>query len=157
MPPILLCLPTMSEADVGGMAVEVEPSWKYFITFCCCATDGSRGAVWQNGVWHGHVSEAKVKSSMRKQQHLLTVINSCWTFMETKQWMRKQWGGWWCVQQWWQWDTSAGADFYKCGVKSFVHHYWKCRANGGGCVWKNCFVAENLLYWIVLLCSLYLL
>jgi len=27
---------------------------------CCCVTDGSRGEVWQNGVWHGSVYEAKV-------------------------------------------------------------------------------------------------
>jgi len=26
MPPILLCWPTTSELDVGGMAVETEPS-----------------------------------------------------------------------------------------------------------------------------------
>ena len=40
----------MSEADVGGMAVEVECSHQYPVTFCCCAADGSRGAVWQNKV-----------------------------------------------------------------------------------------------------------
>jgi len=45
MPPTLLCWPTMSEADGGGMAVGVEPSQQYPITFCCCVTDGSRGAV----------------------------------------------------------------------------------------------------------------
>ena len=28
----------------GGMAVEIEPSHQYSITFCCCMTDGSRGA-----------------------------------------------------------------------------------------------------------------
>jgi len=28
----------------------------------------------------------------------------------------------------------------------------KCTDNGGGCVEKECFVAENLLYQIVLLC-----
>ena len=50
VPPILLCWPMMSEADVGGMAVEVEPSHQYSITFCCHITDGSRRAVWQNGV-----------------------------------------------------------------------------------------------------------
>jgi len=27
MPPVLLCLPTMSEADTGGIAVEVEPDY----------------------------------------------------------------------------------------------------------------------------------
>ena len=44
MPPILLCWPTPAEVDGGGMAVEDEPSL-YSITFCCCATDVSRGAV----------------------------------------------------------------------------------------------------------------
>ena len=60
MPPILLCWPTTSEADVGDMAVEGEPSHQHFVKFCCRATDGSRGAVWQNGVWHGSAYEAKV-------------------------------------------------------------------------------------------------
>lgn len=49
-PPILLCWPVTSEADVGGMRVEVELSHEYSITFCCLVTDGSRGAVWQSGV-----------------------------------------------------------------------------------------------------------
>ena len=34
----------MSEVDVGGIAVEAEPSHQYPITFCCCVTDGNRGA-----------------------------------------------------------------------------------------------------------------
>ena len=58
--PVLLCWPTKSEAYVGGMAVEVEPSHQYSIRFYFCVTDGSRGAVWQNGIWYGSVSEAKV-------------------------------------------------------------------------------------------------
>ena len=45
MPPILLCWPTTSEADVGGMAVEVDPSRQYSVEFFCRATDDSRGAV----------------------------------------------------------------------------------------------------------------
>ena len=44
MPPIVFCWPITSEADFGGMAVEVEPSHQYSITFYC-ATDGGRGAV----------------------------------------------------------------------------------------------------------------
>jgi len=35
----LIILSTTSEADVGGMAVEVKPSHQYSFTFCCCATD----------------------------------------------------------------------------------------------------------------------
>jgi len=45
MPPILLCLPMISEVVIGGTAVELEPSQKYSITFCCRATHGSRGAL----------------------------------------------------------------------------------------------------------------
>jgi len=45
MPPVLVWWPTMLEADVGDMAVEVEPSCQYSVKFCCRATDDSRGAV----------------------------------------------------------------------------------------------------------------
>ena len=45
MPPILLCRPRTSEADVGDMAAEVEPSPQYSVKFCCRTTDDSRGAV----------------------------------------------------------------------------------------------------------------
>ena len=60
MPPILLSWSVMSEADVAGMAVEVEPSHQYSVTFCCCVTDCSRGAIWPNGVWRGSACEAEM-------------------------------------------------------------------------------------------------
>jgi hypothetical protein len=41
--PILLYWPTTSEADVGDMAVEVEPSRPYSVKFCYRVTDDSRG------------------------------------------------------------------------------------------------------------------
>lgn len=28
------------------------------VQFCCCLMDGSKGAVWQNGLWHGRACEA---------------------------------------------------------------------------------------------------
>ena len=40
------------------MTVEAEPSCQYSVTFCCHMTDGRRGRVWQNGVWHESVYEA---------------------------------------------------------------------------------------------------
>lgn len=40
-----IMLPTASEVDVGGVAVEVEPFCQYSVTSCCCETDGSKGAV----------------------------------------------------------------------------------------------------------------
>jgi len=33
MPPILLCWPMTSETDVDGMAIEIEPSLPYSVTF----------------------------------------------------------------------------------------------------------------------------
>ena len=45
MPPVRFFRPAVAQADVGGMAVEVEPSRQYPIACCCRATDGSRGAV----------------------------------------------------------------------------------------------------------------
>ena len=49
----------MSEADVGGMTVEAEPSVNiplYFVAGWQMAAE----AVYQNGVWHGNAYEAKV-------------------------------------------------------------------------------------------------
>lgn len=42
---ILLCWPTMSEVDVGGMVAEDEFYCQYSITFCSCVMDDSREAV----------------------------------------------------------------------------------------------------------------
>lgn len=33
---------------------------QYSVIRCCCATDGSGGAVWQNRIWHGSAYEKKV-------------------------------------------------------------------------------------------------
>jgi len=52
------------------------------------------------------------------------------------------------------WVTSTGTDFYKHGMQTLVHCWWKCIANGGDYVEKQCFVAEYLLCQRVLLCSI---
>jgi len=44
MPPILLCWPTASEANIGSMAVEFPSNIPLLLLFCHM-TDGSRGAV----------------------------------------------------------------------------------------------------------------
>ena len=45
MPHILLCWPMISEKDVGGVTVGVEPSHQYPVMICCHVTDGSREVV----------------------------------------------------------------------------------------------------------------
>jgi len=59
MTSILWYQPTMSGATVGGMAAKAGPSHQHSMTCCCCVTDGSRGALWQNGAWHGSAGGAK--------------------------------------------------------------------------------------------------
>ena len=49
-------------------------------------TDGSRGAVWLNGIWHGRALVAKVCHWIPlcgKKLQLSTLIVSCWILMET--------------------------------------------------------------------------
>jgi hypothetical protein len=43
------------------------------------------------------------------------------------------------------WATSAGANFYECGMQALIHRWRKCIANGGDCVEKSRFVAKNTL------------
>jgi len=60
IPPILLCWLTSSKVNVDDVAVEIKPPCQYSVTCFYCNTDVSRGAVWQNGIWHESVYEAKV-------------------------------------------------------------------------------------------------
>jgi len=70
--------------------VETEPSHKYPVIFSCPVTDGSRVAVWQNGVWYGSAKNFPVTknciwskgvslNSMQRNWHTLTLTNACWT------------------------------------------------------------------------------
>jgi len=56
-----------------------------------------------------------------------------------------------------QWVFTTGAGFYECSIQAHGHCWRKCIANGSDYVGKQNFVAQNLLYQIALLCSLYLL
>ena len=98
-PAMLLCWTTLSEVDVGDLAVGAELSHQYSITFFCRVTDGSIWAVWQNGIWHGSAHKAKVSLNfnVRKSLFPLTFVEACWTFIEIKHWMWAQWGDGWCI------------------------------------------------------------
>ena len=96
---------------------------------------------------------------MGKKWHPQTFTDTCWKLMETEQWMWAQWGSGWCVSVVVTATvaTSTGADCYECSMQALVYCWQKCIANGHVCIKKWYFVAENLLYQTVLLCSLYLL
>ena len=142
-PPVLLCWPTKSEVDVGGMAVEDEPSHQYPTPWLCDRRQ-QRGSLTQwcltwKCMWSKGVS---LNPSMQKKWHPMTLIDACWMFMETKQWMWAQWDVCGVFQQWWwwQWVTSTGADFYKHSMQALVHCWWECIANGGYYVKNSCFL-----------------
>jgi len=68
--------------------------------------------MWSKGV--------PLNSSLRKKWHPLTFVDACWMFMETKQWIRAQWGGGWCFSAVATATvvTFSGADFYEHGMQA---------------------------------------
>ena len=156
MPPILLCWPATSEVDIGGVAVEVESSHQYLVPFCCCMMDGSRGAVWLNGltwkwVWSKGVPLNPSMGKNGTNWYSLTLAEHRWRSSSGCERSEVEGGA---FQQWWQRVISAGAGFYEHGMQVLLHSWQKCIANGGGCVENQCFVAVNLVYQLVLLFSL---
>ena len=121
MPPSLWCWPVMLEVAAGGVAVGAEPSYQCPVTFCCCVTAGSRGAVWQWCLmWKCVWSEGEeLNSSVQKIRHPLTFIDNCWMFMETNKWMLVQWGCGAAFQQWWHWQWSPPL------VQMFLSAAWR--------------------------------
>ena len=133
---------------VGHMAVKVEPSCQYLVTFCHCVTAGSRGAV-------------SLYSSTWKKWYPLVFISACWKFMVTK-----EWDSGWCILAvetvTWKinYVLDSCANFYECNMQCIVHCWSKCMANSGDYVKSfmlKCIIAENLLYQEELLYSLNLL
>ena len=154
MPPFLLVWPTMSRG--GCMAVEAESSCQYSATVCCHVTDSSRGADWQNGIWHSGEYEVKVHHRIppcSKKLHLLTFASVCWTFYGYQTVAVK----WWVAHFS---SANSGLQIFTSKRWTWFHlhfHWWKCIANGSDYVENRCFAAKNLLSLVVLLCSLYLL
>jgi len=157
MPHILSWL-TASEADVVDTAVEVEPFWQYPITFCCHATDGSRGAVGENAIWCGSSYEAKachwIPPCGRNGMHWYSLmLAECWMLSgdqtvsvstpKTGLYRQHFPSNDTIVAAVKQWVTSTGADLYTHSMRALVHCWQKCIANGGEYVEKECFVAEN--------------
>ena len=107
MPPVLLCRPTLPEVDVGGTAVEFEPSHQRSIALCCCVTDGSWGAVWQNDAWYGIAYEEKMWNRIPPcgkktctHWHSLMLADYLWS-SNSECYHSEVVGG--TFQQWWQW------------------------------------------------------
>ena len=78
----------MSEADIGAMAVEVEPSHQNSVTFCCHATNGSRGTVWQKQRCATEFLHAEKTVSTDVHLHLLNIYGDQTVNVSTvRQWV----------------------------------------------------------------------
>ena len=132
------------------------PVFHYVLLLC----DRCKGAVWQNGVWCGSVYEAKVCHCIPPHGitdtywHSLILAECLWrpnsgrehcvSAVATATWKPS------CL-------SDRRADIYRCGMQALVHCWWECIANGSDYIEKQCFVAVDLLYGLVLLRSLNLL
>lgn len=69
---------------VGGITVEFEPSCQYCYraVFCCCVTNGSRGAY--RMVFDIKLYLVHCLPLCEKKWHPLTYIHNCWIFLETE-------------------------------------------------------------------------
>ena len=76
----------------------------------------TRKCVWRKG--------ASLSSSMWKKLHPLTFTDTCWMFMETRQWMWAQWGDEWCVSimATTMWKTNHIPDSHT----QLSHHKMRC-------------------------------
>jgi len=101
MLPILLCWPITWEADIGGKEVEGEPSHQYSITLYCYVTDGSRGAVWQNGLnMEAHMKQSCVTEYLHAEE-ITPTDTASWMFMDTISGLHSEAVGD-VFPQWWQ-------------------------------------------------------
>ena len=147
-----------SEADVGGMEVEgnLPPNIPFHVVaMWLMAAEGQSDTMASD--MEVCMKQRCVTEFLHAEKTASIDTHQCfWMFMETKQWMWAQWGSGWCISAVATATlfTSAGANFYKHGMQAIVHHWQNCTANAGGHPEKYCFVAENFLYQIVLLCSL---
>ena len=121
MLPILLYWLMTSELDVGGMAVGFEHSPQYSIMFCCCVAAGSRGVVWQNGIWPGSVYEAKMCHRISPYRKSGTHWLSSVLAMDVSTLM------WWCF----------GSD--DRDMKDKPHTRWPC---ADLTLWNTCWLAH---------------
>lgn len=116
-----------------------------------------RNCLWRKGV--------KLNSSMQKELQPLMFTDTYWMFWRPNSGC-EHWGSGWCISATVTatWKTSPVLDGHaQLSYKAVTDTRWRASspahlhesANGDDCVEKQYFVAENLLYQIVLLWSLF--
>ena len=121
-----------SDADGGGMAVEVETSHQYFITWFCHVTYGSRGAQSDK-----MASDVEVQMKQRcvteippcgkngTHLHSSTLPQHLWISNSGREHSEVVGGTFQHWQQQQQQVPSIGTDFYECVMQALVLHCLK--------------------------------
>ena len=132
MPPILSRWATKLEADVAGMAIQIEPFHQFV-------------AMWQMPA-EGHsdplASDMEVHIRKRCVTEFLHVEKMGHSGCDHSEALGD------AFQQWQQQQlvTATGTDVYEHSMQALLHCCWKHLANSGDYVEKQRFVAEKLLY-----------
>jgi len=88
----------MLEVDVGGKAVEVEPSCQYSLP---CVVVWQMAAEGQSDRMASdmevHMKQRYVTEFLHEELHLLGFINTCWMLTDSREWVWAQWGSGCCV------------------------------------------------------------
>jgi hypothetical protein len=103
---------------------------------CCRATDSSRGAVWQNGVWHGSAYEAETCHWI----HICGKNCTHWHSLTLAERLRRPYSGrehseevGGAFQQWRQWyvrQATVRTALHSCGLTNWRRFDRIFRANG---------------------------
>lgn len=148
----------------GGMVVKVEPSTNsplHFVTVWQTAAEEQSNKI--NYDMEAWMKQKCVKICLKqKKWHPLTFIwmsyflNTCGE--QSVDMSMVKGGGCISAVVMVMWKTNhildGHADVYEWGMQALVHFWWKHTTNGWWLCRKTSFVAENLLYQIVLLYSL---
>ena len=118
----------------------IFPPITHYILLLC--NNGSKGAVWQNGVSHEvHVKQRCVTEFLLEEKMSLIDIHWCllnayrdWTVgvSTVRQWVV-------CFSSGDRGSLSLVKIFYKHGMQALVHCWWKFIDNGGDYAEKQCF------------------
>lgn len=166
MPPILLCSDIRNRCWWDSRRNWTFPPIFFYILFLCDRWQ-QRGTLkkWclvRNCLWRKGV---ELNSSMQKELHPLMFTDTYWMFWRPNSGC-EHWGSGWCISATVTatWKTSPVLDGHaQLSYKAVTDTRWRASspahlhesANGDDCVEKQYFVAENLLYQIVLLWSLF--
>jgi len=72
-----MMLAMTSEADVGGMAVEVETSCQYSITFCCCVAAEEQSNRMVSDIEVSMKQRCVIEFFYAEKWHPVTFIDAC--------------------------------------------------------------------------------